>query len=110
MMPLDQRVTRLETGVDNLGAAFQTHSERIDEKLDSITTLLSSLVRVEERQGLITDRLAEGTTTMRDHEARLRVIEVQMPGLLEKARWITLGILGVLGLIGTAVVTGVLKV
>ena len=102
--PIEHRVMRLEDGVDRLTDTLSQHSHKVDAKLDGIASLLTSLVRVEERQASTNARLIEGAETMRNHETRIEQIEVQMPSLIEKSKWMVLGIIGVLALVGTALV------
>lgn len=99
--PIEHRVMRLEDGVDRLADTLANHSQKVDHKLDGIASLLTSLVRVEERQATTNARLLEGAETMRDHEVRIEKIEIQMPSLLEKSKWVVLGVLAVIGFIGT---------
>jgi Mg2+ and Co2+ transporter CorA len=101
--PIEHRVTRLEDGVDRLSDNLSQHSTKIDQKLDGIATLLTSLVRIEERQGIVNARLTEGAETMRGHEVRIHNIEVKMPGLLEKSAWFIAGVLGILSMLGVLV-------
>ncbi len=112
-----------------LAAVEQGHAHvkdtvtNMDQKLDKIVDALSSLVRIEERQQATGDRLAMGAQTFQDHESRLRKveldipdnldkrlssIEVDMPGLKELRKWVILGVLGGLGMMGTALVKLVL--
>ncbi len=101
--PIEHRVARLEDGVDRLSDNLTQHSVKIDAKLDGIATLLTSLVRIEERQSVVNTRLSEGAETMRGHEVRIHNIEVKMPGLLEKSAWFIAGILGILSMLGVLV-------
>ena len=82
---------------------------RVETKLDTIVETLNSLVRIEERQSVINIRLNEGAQTMQGHETRIQSIEVKMPGLIEKAGWLVMGMLGVIGVVGAALLHGVIK-
>lgn len=82
---------------------------RIDGKLDGIAETLQSLARIEERQMSTTERLRNGAETMQDHEERLRAIEVRMPGLVESRKWVVMGVLSGVGMIGAALLHMVLK-
>jgi hypothetical protein len=96
----------------------------MDKKLDSLVEAMQSLVRIEERQLLTGDRLAQGAQTFQEHETRLRrveqeipenldkrlvSIETKMPGLLESRGWVILGVLGGLGMMGAAIGSLILK-
>ena len=109
----DARVTLLEHQADILAQS----AVRMEKKLDDIGSTLQSLVRIEERQISINERLAEGARTMREHEEqlkrielsipkelykRLSDIEIAMPGLKEGRKWLVAGVLGVLGMVGIA--------
>lgn len=97
---------------------------RMDGKLDGIAATLQSLARIEEKQMATTERLREGAETMQDHENRLRAvemavpeklnkrlsdIEVQMPGLVESRKWVIIGVLAGIGMIGSSVIHMALK-
>ena len=100
---LPQRVQRLEEGVDRLVETVDKQGRRFDNKLDSIGQSISLLVRVDERQVAIAERLQAGAVTMQKHEDRLTAIETAMPGLKEMRRWVIGGILAGIGMIGAAV-------
>ena len=97
---------------------------RVDTKLDNITEVLQTLVRIEERQILTTQRLSELGASAAKHDERLRetelavpenlgrrlnTIEALMPGLKEMRTWVIGGVLGCLGMMGVAVAHTVLK-
>lgn len=105
-MPDDQlphRVKRLEEGVDRLTETVDQQGQRFDNKLDSIGQSISLLVRIDERQVAISERLQLGAATMQKHEERIAVIEAAMPGLKETRGWVILGILAGVGMIGAGV-------
>lgn len=121
--------------MDSLGNTV----ERVDEKLDGIAATLQSLARIEERQMNTSERLSEGAGTMRDHEARIRALEISvpknldtrvnaielampknldtrlasietnMPGLKETRKWIIAGLLASFALTAAAVAHLVIK-
>lgn len=101
----DSRITILEQRTATLGDSMG----RVETKVDSIAETLNSLVRIEERQIAINNRLTSGAITMQDHEARLKVIEVVIPGLVEKSKWVVLGILGIITLVGSQILHLVMK-
>lgn len=105
-MPDDQlphRVQRLEEGVDRLTETVGQQGQRFDSKLDAIGTSISLLVRIDERQVAIAERLQLGAVTMQKHEERLVKMEVAMPGLQELRKYVVMGIVAGAGMIGVAV-------
>jgi response regulator RpfG family c-di-GMP phosphodiesterase len=97
---------------------------RMDTKLDGIAETLQSLARIEERQMATNERLRQGDQTMSDFAERLRAIElampekanerltaieVQMPGLIESRKWVVMGILSGIGMIGAGVLSLVVR-
>ena len=82
-MAEDHRLGLLEQRVDHIAGV----TLRVDTKLDGIAETLQSLARIEERQLATNDRLREGSVTLADHEERLKLIEVAMPGLKEARKW-----------------------
>lgn len=92
---------------------------RIDGKLDGITEALQSLTRIEERQIGTQERLRQGNEQFKDLEKRVRALELSMPthaddrlakieaympGLIELRKWVMLGSISTLGLIGVAII------
>lgn len=87
----EERIQNLERRTSTLGETIN----RVESKVDNIADTLNSLVRIEERQIAINARLSEGAHTMQDHENRIKKIEILVPGLVEKSKWIVLGMLGI---------------
>lgn len=105
-MPDDQlphRVQRLEEGVDRLTDAVDQQGRKLDNKLDSIGQSISLLVRIDERQVAIAERLQLGAATMQKHEERIASIEAVMPGLKEMRYYVVMGIVAGAGMICVAV-------
>lgn len=124
-----RQVFEQQAFAERLAAVEQRHAHvegavsNMDQKLDKIVDALSSLVRIEERQQATGDRLALGAQTFQDHEARIRKVELDMPnnldhrlssietnmpGLKELRKWVIMGVLGGLGMMGAALVKLVL--
>lgn len=124
-----QQVLEQQALAQRLAAVEQRHAhvegvvQNMDQKLDKLIDAMSSLVRIEERQQATGDRLAMGAQTFQDHESRLRkvelavpdnldkrlsVIEIALPGLKELRKWVIMGVLGGLGMIGAALLKLVL--
>lgn len=100
---LPHRVQRLEAGIDRLADAVDQQGRKMDTKLDSIGQSISLLVRIDERQVAIAERLQLGASTMQKHEERLAKIELVLPGLKELRHYVMLGIVAGVGMIAAAV-------
>lgn len=88
-----------EDRIKSLGASTEKAIENISRKLDGITQILETLVRVEQQQihtASRIDGLARGHDKQEifreKQELRLQVIEQHMPGLLEVRAWALRGI------------------
>lgn len=121
---LCERVVLLENRVSNFGDGV----DRVETKVDKIVTTLESLIRIEERQITINQRLADGAQTMQVHDSRIKALELAiperledrlgtiekaMPSLIEKAGWVTRILIGIATAVGAGVLgllgIGVLK-
>lgn len=118
----DDRIDKLEDRVETLGETVvevRGTVARMDGKLDGITQTLTSLVRIEERQVSTNERLTSGAAKMGDQEARIRklelsvpdgldkrlsAIETAMPSLIESRKWVVMGVLAGIGMIGAGLV------
>ncbi len=113
-----------EDRIHVLEQRMDTTIHRVDSKLDNIAETLQSLVRIEERQIQTSQRLTEGSAALKDHDDRLRwlekqvpenlgkrlsSIETKIPGLLESHKWVVMGLLAGVGMVGAAVFHMVLK-
>ena len=101
----EDRLVHIERRVSDLAGNI----DRFDGKLDAIADSLSSLVRIEERQITINERLAAGQKTMQEHTERIHAIEVKLPPLQEARGWLVAAILAILGLVGHAIMGVVVK-
>jgi hypothetical protein len=96
----------------------------LKESQQSISNSLERLVRLEERHVETREALARAFDTIDRHtedlhsirlalpvnlEPRLRVMESAMPGLLEMRRWLVVGVMSVVGLIGCGVIGLIIK-
>lgn len=100
----EERVIVLEQQFGNLHA----NVGRVEEKIDNIAETLNALVRIDERQSMINERLDTGGVTMRDHETRLQMIETAMPGLREVRRWVVTCLLSCVAMLAAALIKLVL--
>lgn len=105
---LPHRVQRVEEGLDRLTGAVDQQGRKLDSKLDSISQSISLLVRIDERQIAIAERLQLGAATMQKHEDRLTTVEMAMPGLKELRSYVVTGIVAGVGMIAAAVLKLVL--
>ena len=104
-MQTDERTIVLEQRVDNLGQTVG----RVEVKIDGIVDALAGIVRIEERQIASAVRVAEAQESIDNHAIRIGAIENQMPGLLEKAGWVAKAAIGVVCIVGVAVVAAVVR-
>lgn len=100
---LPHRVQRLEDGIDRLEGAVVDQGRKLDNKLDSISQSISLLVRIDERQVAIAERLQMGAATMQKHDERIASMEMVMPGLKELRSYVVMGIVAGIGMIAVAV-------
>lgn len=88
---LEERVTGLNTSVN-----------RVETKIDGIVDALAGIVRIEERQLANAARISDVQTQVEKQSQRIGAIEVQIPGLNEKARWVVMALLGIAAAVGTS--------
>ena len=89
---LEYRVNVLESVVGEVKNAVK-----------SIDTSLQTLARLEVHHAETRDGLERAFTDLGDHEARMRVIEVEMPTVKLIRNWVIGGVLSSVGMIGAAV-------
>jgi hypothetical protein len=110
--------------LDLLEQRVNSTFNRVEEKLDGISSALQGIVRIEERQVQTNTQLSALNTSAREQDSRLREveraipenlgkrlasIEVALPGLKELRRWVVVGVVSGVGMIGAAVLHTVLK-
>ena len=97
---------------------FDARIERVEEAVVGINESLKLLSKLEERHQNTADGLRRAFVEIKevqerkadqhqldDHEARLRTIEADMPLLREIKRWVIAGVLGIIALVGIALVS-----
>lgn len=89
-------------------AHIRTEITRHGDTLAGINDSLHKLIRVEEAQVAIKERLQEGSKKLTEHEIRIEAIEKMLPSLSETRRWVIWGILAGVGMIGASLVKLVL--
>ena len=85
----DRRLRAVETSIDELKRAVAQVAEAINK-----------LVVIEERSLETRRTIDRAFETLKDHEQRLRDVEEQMPLLVETRRWVVLGVLAGLSMMG----------
>ena len=101
----DERTIVLEQRVDGL----HTTVGRVEHKIDGIVDALAGIVRIEERQIANAAEIARAHGILEKHAVRMVSMETQMPGLMEKAKWIGMTVIGLVGAVGTAELARLLK-
>lgn len=117
----DERLRRVEQEQGEMREVIFS----LKDSQQAISNSLERLVRLEERhvetREAITrafsaiEKIAAGMHELRmqvpaNLDPRLREIEASMPGLIEMRRWMTAGVLSVVGLIGAAIIGGIIRV
>ena len=107
------KVSRLATDMGALAVAQSRMAET-----------LTALVRIEERQQTTSARLDELGRVAMEKEVRLRTLEIampdnidkrlssiegKMPGLVESRLWVICSMVGIIALVGTALMKGIFK-
>lgn len=95
---LFSRVTNLENVVDEVKNAVKS----IDQSLRTLAAL--EVKHEETRSGLNRAFVSIG-----DHETRMRTMETEMPTLKMVRGWVIAGVLGIMGILGVAILHMVLK-
>lgn len=111
----DERLRRVEQEQGELREVIFS----LRESQQAISNSLERLVRLEERHIETRESLSRAFAQIERHaqvihemhmaipanlEGRLRQIETSMPGLIEMRRWMTAGVLSVVGLVGAAII------
>ena len=89
-------------------AGIRSDQRRLADAVQEISRNLAVLTRVEVNQNHTADHVATLTAQVKDHEQRMQSVERNMPQLLEMRKWVIMGILAGVGMMGTAVVKLVL--
>lgn len=117
----DERLRRVEQEQGEMREVIFS----LKESQQAISNSLERLVRLEEqhvetREAITRAFGAIEKISVSAHELRMQVpmnldprlreIEANMPGLVEMRRWVTAGVVSVVGLIGAAIIGGVIRV
>jgi len=92
-MTIDNRVAVLERSCDDMKSA-----------IFDIRDSLQVLARLEERHAETRDALGRAFNDIEKMEERVKNIELHLPGLIEMRGWVVMGMLGIAGLVGVALV------
>lgn len=111
----DERLRRVEQEQGEMREVIMS----LKESQQSISNSLERLVRLEERHIETREALSRAFAQIERHaqmihevrlripeelEKRLRLVEQDMPGLVEMRRWMTAGVMSIVGLIGAGVI------
>lgn len=81
--------------------------DKIDERLSKIVDVMESITRIEERQvgikDTLNDHLKEEAATAVLSDSRLKYIENKLPALIETRKWIIMGVIGIVSMVGLTV-------
>lgn len=117
----DERLRRVEQEQGEMREVIFS----LKESQQAISNSLERLVRLEEQHVETREAIARAFGAIEKisvsvHELRMQVpmnidprlreIEANMPGLVEMRRWVTAGVVSVVGLIGAAIIGGVIRV
>jgi ElaB/YqjD/DUF883 family membrane-anchored ribosome-binding protein len=81
---------------------LSTDMTSVMTNMTQLTAGMTALIRIEERQQQIVERLSDGTEKMKQLDDRVRDVELAMPQLVETRKWVIGGVLAGVGMIGAA--------
>jgi hypothetical protein len=96
----ETRLQKLEQGHDMLSRDYS----RLNDAIVKISDSLSALVIIQEQNKTIMQCIERQSTTIDKLDARIDVIELQMPQLIELRQWVMVG----LGFIVSAVIVSLI--
>ena len=94
----------VEMSIDNRVAVLERSCDEMKTAIMDIRDSLQVLVRLEERHAETREALSRAFGDIEKVELRLSTIEQHMPGLVEMRGWVIMGMLGIAGLVGVALV------
>jgi chromosome segregation ATPase len=95
---LEYRVATLEGAVVEIKSAVK-----------SIDSSLQTLAKLEVHHTETRDSMARAFMELTDHETRVRAIEAEMPTMKMIRNWVVAGVVGVVSMMGAALVTLMIK-
>ena len=96
-------MTELERLGDRM-ANIENAIERITVCTQSIAENVKVIAVLEERHAETSRAIERAFQVMKEIEVRVRVVEVELPGLKEIRQWVMTGVLTTVGFVGAAVV------
>lgn len=90
----------IEDATDRRLRAVETSMDELKRAVAQVAEAINKLVVIEERSLETRRTIDRAFETLKDHEQRLRDVEEQMPLLVETRRWVVLGVLSGLSMIG----------
>jgi hypothetical protein len=96
----ETRLQKLESGHDMLSRDYS----RLNDAIVKISDSLSALVIIQEQNKTIMQCIERQSSTIDKLDARIDVIELQMPQLIELRQWVMVG----LGFIVSAVIVSLI--
>lgn len=85
-------------------ASLEAVVREVKDAVKSIDTSLQTLARLEAKHAETRDGLERAFNEIADHETRVRVIETEMPTTKLIRGWVIAGVVGVLGMMGVAMI------
>lgn len=82
--------------------------DRMEATLGRVADSLQALVKLEAQYGETRADVERLVSSIAKQNDRLQAIEVHMPGLIETRRWVVLGLLAGVGMMGAALLKMVL--
>ena len=90
----------IEDATDRRLRAVETSMDELKRAVAQVAEAINKLVLIEERSLETRRSIDRAFETLKDHEQRLRDVEEQMPLLVETRRWVVLGVLAGLSMMG----------
>ena len=90
----------IEDATDRRLRAVETSMDELKRAVAQVAEAINKLVLIEERSLEARRSIDRAFETLKDHEQRLRDVEEQMPLLVETRRWVVLGVLAGLSMMG----------
>lgn len=84
-------------------AAVDGRLEKIDATLTKVSESLVELVRLEERFVALSNQQTGDRVNIADHGRRIEAIEKVLPPLMEARKWVIMGVLGIVSMVGLTV-------
>jgi hypothetical protein len=100
-------VERDQVGMKTIAAEVRDSSKEISEALQSLCILMS---KMESSHTTLESSVKRAFDDLADHETRMRVVEGEMPTVKLTRNWTIAGAVGIVGLVGMALLELIFKV